>query len=111
MSEKRQQNQNQLAFWFAGAGEACFDGQEGTATPVAERETESPAGSWQLMAIHQRLVEGLTDSNRRIRNRTYGGVGGADGRLSPLSRSTKNDGLPHGSLWQTDGWADKKGTG
>src|ERR1017187_7733620 len=49
MSGKRQKNQNQLAFWFAGASEACFDGQEGTVTPVVERETESPAGSWQLM--------------------------------------------------------------
>src|ERR1039458_2285684 len=41
-----------------------------------------------------RSVKSLTNSNRRIRNRTYGGVGGADERLSPLSRSTKNDGLP-----------------
>src|ERR1035441_8028402 len=32
-------------------------------------------------------VQSLTNSNRRIRNRTYGGVGGADERLSPLSRS------------------------
>jgi len=35
--------------WFAGASEACFDGQEGTVTPVVEREAESPAGNWQLM--------------------------------------------------------------
>jgi RNA-directed DNA polymerase len=49
MSGKRRKNQNQLAFWFAGASEACFDGQKGTGTPVAERETESPAGSQQLM--------------------------------------------------------------
>ena len=49
MSGKRQKNQNQLAFWFAGASEACFDGQEGTVTPVVERETESPAGNQQLM--------------------------------------------------------------
>ena len=49
MSGKRQKNQNQLAFWFAGASEACFDGQEGTGTPVAEREAESPAGNSQLM--------------------------------------------------------------
>src|ERR1700676_5729904 len=34
----------------------------------------------------------LTGSNRRIRNRTYGGVGGADERLSPLSRFGN---LPH----------------
>src|ERR1035441_1773781 len=49
MSGKRQKNQNQLAFWFAGASEACFDGQEGTGTPVVEREAESPAGNQQLM--------------------------------------------------------------
>jgi RNA-directed DNA polymerase len=49
MSGKRQKNQNQLAFWFAGASEACFDGQEGTVTPVVEREAESPAGDRQLM--------------------------------------------------------------
>ena len=49
MSGQRQKNQNQLAFWFAGASEACFDGMEGTETPMAERETESPAGSQQMM--------------------------------------------------------------
>ena len=49
MSGKRQKNQNQLAFWFAGASEACFDGQEGAVTPVVEREAESSAGSWQLL--------------------------------------------------------------
>src|ERR1035441_9214709 len=46
-------------------------------------------------------VQSLTNSNRRIRNRTYGGVGGADERLSPLSRSTQNDGLPYGVLSPT----------
>src|ERR1017187_9875551 len=49
MSGRRQKNQNQLAFWFAGASEACFDGQEGTGTPVVEREAENPAGTQQLM--------------------------------------------------------------
>src|ERR1039458_7167781 len=82
MSGKRQKNQNQLAFWFAGASEACFDGQEGTGTPVGEREAESPAGKQQL-----RLLKSSTNSNRRIRTRTYGGVGGAEERSSPLSRS------------------------
>src|ERR1035437_3703681 len=32
-------------------------------------------------------VETHNQSNRRIRNRTYGGVGGAEERSSPLSRS------------------------
>jgi RNA-directed DNA polymerase len=54
MSGKRQKNQNQLAFWFAGASEACFDEQEGTGTPVTEREAESPAGKQQLM---EKVVE------------------------------------------------------
>ena len=49
MSGKRQKSGNQLAFSFAGASEACFDGQEETGTRVAERETENPAGGWQLM--------------------------------------------------------------
>src|SRR6266481_7555163 len=49
MSGRRQKNQDQLAFWFAGASEACLDGREGTGTPVAEREVEHPAGSQQLM--------------------------------------------------------------
>ena len=49
MSGKRQKNQKQLAFWFVGAREACFDGQEGTGTRGAERETESPAGNQQMM--------------------------------------------------------------
>src|ERR1035438_9656772 len=39
------------------------------------------------LAFVGRSVKSLTNSNRRIRNRTYGGVGGADERLSPLSRS------------------------
>jgi RNA-directed DNA polymerase len=49
MSGRRQKNQNQLAFWFAGASEACLDGREGTVAPVAGREAESPAGKQQLM--------------------------------------------------------------
>jgi RNA-directed DNA polymerase len=49
MSGRRQKNQNQLAFWFAGASEACFDGQEGIGTRVAGRETESSAAGQQLM--------------------------------------------------------------
>jgi hypothetical protein len=36
----------------------------------------------------------LSLSNRRIRTRTYGGVGGAEPRGSPLSRSPR----PHGSI-------------
>src|ERR1039458_3113007 len=64
MSGKRQKNQNQLAFWFAGASEACFDGQEGTVTPVVEREAESPAGSWQLM---EEVVERLESTEIRGR--------------------------------------------
>jgi RNA-directed DNA polymerase len=76
MSGKRRKNQNQLAFWFAGASEACFDGQEGTGTPVAERETESPAGNQQLM---EEIVEreNLIKAMKRVQaNKGSPGVDG-----------------------------------
>jgi RNA-directed DNA polymerase len=62
MSGKRQKNQDQLTFWFAGASEACFDGREGTDPRVAEREAESPAGKQQLMEEvvgRENLIEAL----------------------------------------------------
>ena len=55
MSGTRQKNQDQLAFWFAGASEACFDGQEGSGTRVVGREAESPAGKQQSMEEVTRL--------------------------------------------------------
>src|SRR5579863_2766438 len=76
MSGKRWKNQNQLAFWFAGASEACFDGQEGTGTPVAERETESPAGNRQWM---EEIVEreNLIKAMKRVQaNKGSPGVDG-----------------------------------
>jgi RNA-directed DNA polymerase len=66
MSGRRQKNQNQLAFWFAGAREACFDGQEGTGPPAAEREAESPAGKQQLMEeVLER--ENLIEAMKRVK--------------------------------------------
>ena len=76
MSGKRQKNQDQLAFWFVGASEACFDGREGTETRVAERETESPAGNQQLM---EEVVEreNLTKALKRVQaNKGSPGVDG-----------------------------------
>src|ERR1035438_2709093 len=76
MSGRRQKNQNQLAFWFAGASEACFDGREGTGTPVVEREAESPAGKQQLMeevVERENVIRGL----RRVQaNKGSPGVDG-----------------------------------
>ena len=40
MSGKRQKNQNQLTFWFAGASEACY-GQEGTVTRVVKEKPKT----------------------------------------------------------------------
>jgi len=76
MSGRRQKNQNQLAFWFAGASEACFGGQEGTGTCVTGREAESPAGSRQLM---EEVVEreNLIEALKRVRaNKGSPGVDG-----------------------------------
>src|SRR6266851_996221 len=49
MSGKRQKNQDQLAFLFAGGSEAPARAAEGTETPRATREPENPAGSQHLM--------------------------------------------------------------
>jgi RNA-directed DNA polymerase len=66
MSGRRQKNQKQLAFWFAGASEACFDGQEGTGTSVAGREAESPAENQRMMEeVCER--ENLIEALKRVR--------------------------------------------
>src|SRR5260370_14636762 len=49
MSEERQKNQGQLAFFFAGGSEAPLGEEEGTEALMARRETEDPAGSQRLM--------------------------------------------------------------
>ena len=76
MSGKRQKNQNQLAFWFAGASEACLDGQEGTGTLAAGREAENPAEHGQLM---EEVVEreNLIKALKRVQ--TNKGSPGVDG--------------------------------
>src|SRR4051794_11633087 len=49
MGERRQKNQEQLAFPFAGGSEAPLDETEGIEPPKARRGTESPAGNQRLM--------------------------------------------------------------
>ena len=45
MSDKRQNNQYQLAFWFDEGGEASGNVTGGTDSLGAERATETPAGN------------------------------------------------------------------
>ena len=49
MSEKRQKNQEQLAFPFAGGSEAPVGEGEGAEALRAKRETEGPAGNQRVM--------------------------------------------------------------
>ena len=49
MGEKRQKNQEQLAFPFAGGSETPLGETEGIETPRARRETENPAGNQRVM--------------------------------------------------------------
>lgn len=49
MSDKRQKNQLELAFTAESRSEAPRAAREGTESPVAERKTESPARTEQLM--------------------------------------------------------------
>src|SRR6266704_6199238 len=75
MSDKRQKSQ-QMAFRFDGAGEACFDGQEGTGTLVAGRRTESPAEGERLIEeICER--ENLSKALKRVQGNK--GSPGIDG--------------------------------
>jgi hypothetical protein len=46
-----------------------------------------------------RACAGLTRSNRRVRTRTHGGVGGAEPKGSPLSRSLTRTGLRTVLVW------------
>ena len=49
MGEKRQKNQEQLAFGFTDGSEAPADETKGTETPRTGRGTESPAGNQRFM--------------------------------------------------------------
>ena len=75
MRAKRQNNQLELAFGKECKGEALSGLVEGTEVCVARAGTERPA-----------VFISLNPSNRHVRTRTRGGVGGVESRDSPLSR-------------------------
>src|ERR1700694_6009327 len=76
MSGKRQNDQNQLAFLFEEGSEAPRSEAEGTETLRAERATENPAESQQLMEV---VVdrENLRAELKRVR--ANAGSSGIDG--------------------------------
>ena len=76
MSEKRQKTQLELAFAVEGKGEAPSPVAEGTETPVAARELESPESTKQLMEeVCER--ENLKKALKRVQsNRGSPGVDG-----------------------------------
>src|SRR5262249_2759349 len=70
-----------IRIWVLAHGPPC----DGAAGPVQRRfrlARPSPGGG---------LVKRLTRSNRRVRTRMPGGVGGEEPRGSPLSRSERKD--------------------
>ena len=75
MRAKRQNNQLELAFGKECKGEALSGLVEGTEVCVARAGTERPA-----------VFISLNPSNRHVRTRMRGGVGGVESRDSPLSR-------------------------
>ena len=56
MGEKRQNNQEQLAFGFTDGSEATTDETTGTETPRVERGAESPAGNPRVDSITHRTA-------------------------------------------------------
>src|SRR3981081_2044210 len=78
-SDKRLNIQLRLDFSSAPTGEARQAGGEEIESLSVTNEPERPADTRQSC---QRNF-----SNRRVRTRTHGGVGGAEPRGSPLSRS------------------------
>src|ERR1700676_1193501 len=68
-----------LAFWRGEKGEARTAAQKGPKPLRRTPLSDSPA--------RRETPTALNLSNRRIRTRTYGGVGGEESRDSPLSRS------------------------
>jgi RNA-directed DNA polymerase len=76
MGGKRGKTPGQLAFLFEGEGEAFELGAEGTETLRVERETESPAGSQQLMEeVCER--ENLREALKQVRaNKGSPGIDG-----------------------------------
>ena len=75
MRTKRQNIQLELALEPEAKGEARSAGAQGTEARMARAGPERPA------------ADRLNPSNRRVRTRMHGGVGGVEPRGSPLSRS------------------------
>ena len=75
MRTRRQNIQLELALEPVAKGEARNPDTQGTEARTAHAEPERPAARCRL-----------TPSNRRVRTRTHGGVGGEEPRGSPLSR-------------------------
>ena len=73
--DKQQNIQIELDFSSALKGEAREAGREGTESSGATNGTESPAST----SLIDRGSVSVTDSNRRVRTRTHGGVAGVGG--------------------------------
>ena len=97
MRTRRQNIQLELALDPAAKGEARSPDTQGTEARTAHAEPERPAAGQQPLMeavvepparprIRRRRPCRLTPSNRRVRTRTHGGVGGEEPRGSPLSR-------------------------
>ena len=97
MRTRRQNIQLELALEPVAKGEARNPDTQGTEARTAHAEPERPAAGQQPLMeavveplarprIRRRRPCRLTPSNRRVRTRTHGGVGGEEPRGSPLSR-------------------------
>src|SRR5437867_83478 len=76
MGEKRQKNQEQLAFPFAWGREASRSEREGTEAPRVKRETEDPAENQRVM---EEVCEGENRREALKRVRANQGGPGIDG--------------------------------
>ncbi len=85
MRTMRQKIQMELALAPVAKGEARDAGAEGTEVRVARVDPERPAAQARARSSFARL-DRINPSNRRVRTRTHGGVGGVEPQGSPLSR-------------------------